>query len=318
MENVLQNFYSNKKILVTGGAGFIGSHLVEELVKLGAKVTILDNFVTGFMSNLRNVLPYINIQYADITSPYSTIQGTAGKDVVFHLAAFISVPNSIKYPDHCSLVNEIGTENTLNASIRNGVKSFVFSSSAAIYGNKDTICQENDFPNPQSPYATSKLIGENLCKAVTQNQSIATTSLRYFNVYGDRQNPSGDYAAVVAKFTQSLKTKSPITIFGTGEQTRDFTPVSLVVHANLVAGMQYHHVGEIINVASGKSINLHQLIAQLEKEYGIPHTEIIYKPTRDGDIHNSIADNSKLLNLLENNFIMPNKKTQSTFAKTLS
>jgi UDP-glucose 4-epimerase len=318
MNGQLKEFYTGKKVLVTGGAGFIGSHLVEKLVELEAKVTVLDNFTTGFMNNLRNVLPYISVQYADITSPYSTLQGTIGKEVVFHLAAFISVPNSIKYPDRCKLINELGLANTLNSSIKNGVKSFVFSSSAAVYGNKETICHEDDIPNPQSPYAASKLTGEILCRETSVEKSMATTALRYFNVYGERQNPNGDYAAVVAKFTNCLKTSTPITIYGDGKQTRDFIPVSKVVDANLMAGTQLHHAGEIINVASGSSITLLDLITQLEKELDIKQAGIHYKPTRDGDIKNSAASNQKLQQLLSHNLMHLAQIPQKLFGEILS
>ena len=176
MDRILKEFYADKKVLVTGGAGFIGSHLVEKLVNLGAKVTVLDNFSTGFMHNLRSVLPHISLQYADITSAYSAHQATIGREIVFHLAAFISVPNSIKYPKHCALINETGTANLINASIKNKVHHFVFSSSAAVYGNKTTICTEEDTPNPQSPYASSKV--RRCCHRRACAHSVSTNSSR--------------------------------------------------------------------------------------------------------------------------------------------
>lgn len=318
MERQLREFYAGKKVLVSGGAGFIGSHLVEALIALDAKVTVLDNFSTGSMSNLRNVLPYINLQYADITSPYSTLQGTRNKDIVFHLAAFISVPNSVKYPAHCQLINEVGTANTLNACIKNGVKSFVLSSSAAVYGNKSGICHEDDTPNPQSPYATSKLVGESLCRDAALQYGISTTSLRYFNVYGERQNPNGDYAAVVAKFTDCLRQHQPITIFGDGQQTRDFIHVSKVVTANLVAGMQLHNAGEVINVATGTSINLLQLITQLEQELDLKNNGIEFKESRSGDIKHSSASNHKFTQLLAGTAHTHQQQPTQMFAERLS
>lgn len=318
MERQLKDFYAGKKVLVTGGAGFIGSHLVDALVGLEAKVTVLDNFSTGSMNNLRNVLPFINLQYADITSAYSTLQGTANKDVVFHLAAFISVPNSVKYPAYCQLVNEVGTANTLNACIKNGVKSLVFSSSAAVYGNKTTICHEEDTPNPQSPYASSKLAGEALCKDASLQYGLATTALRYFNVYGERQNPNGEYAAVVAKFTECLQQNTPITIFGNGLQTRDFIHVSQVVKANLIAGMHLHHAGEIFNVATGTSITLLQLISQLEEELKLERAGIIFKENRDGDIQESTADNTRLTQLFAGNMLSIAPAPTQIFAERLS
>lgn len=317
MEHQLKAFYADRKVLVTGGAGFIGSHLVEALVKLGAKVTVLDNFSTGSMNNLRSILPYINLQYADITSPYSTMQGTANKDIVFHLAAFVSVPDSIRHPKHCHLVNEIGTANTINACIKNNVKSFVFSSSASVYGDKSSMCSEEDIPNPQSPYALSKLAGESLCKNAGAQYNIATTVLRYFNVYGERQNPNGDYAAVVAKFTDCLRQRQPITIFGDGSQTRDFVHVSTVVTANLMAGASLHHTGEIINVASGVSISLLELINQLEKDLALTRTNILFQPARNGDIKQSAARCTKLTRLLSQTLTPPITSATTVFAEGL-
>lgn len=291
--NEFERFYRGKKVLVTGGAGFIGSHIAEALVNLGSHVTIMDNFSTGSLNNLRSVVTNINLMYADITSPYSCLKATTDKDIIFHLAAFVSVPFSIKNPTTCFAVNAQGTKNLLDASTENKVTSFVYSSSSAIYGNKETPCSENDQPNPQSPYAQTKLEGEQFCRKYAQEHGINTVCLRYFNVYGERQNPYGDYAAVVPKFKNCLLTKKPITIFGDGSQTRDFIHVSKVVDANLKTGMLSNTHGEIFNIASGKSVNLLDLIKQLEQEVSQPLTDITYKPSRHGDIMKSQANCSK-------------------------
>ncbi len=291
--NEFERFYRGKKVLVTGGAGFIGSHIAEILVQLGSQVTVMDNFSAGSLNNLRSVVTNINLMYADITSPYSCQKATTDKDIVFHLAAFVSVPFSIKNPTTCFAVNVQGTKNLLDASTQNHVASFVLSSSAAIYGNKETPCSENDQPNPLSPYAQTKLEAVHLCKKYAQEQNLNTVCLRYFNVYGERQNPYGDYASVIPKFKNCLITKKPITIFGDGTQTRDFIHVSKVVEANLKTAMLPNSHGEIFNIASGKSMNLLDLIKKLEQEVAQPLTDITYKPSRHGDIMKSQANCSK-------------------------
>ncbi|MFH0898728.1 MAG: NAD-dependent epimerase/dehydratase family protein [bacterium] len=297
----VETFYKDKKVLVTGGAGFIGSHLVEKLVKLGAHVTILDNFSTGNLNNLSPIITQINVLYADITSPYSCIKATTNKDIVFHLAAFISVPGSIENPDFCHKVNVEGTKNILQACVENKTQTLVLSSSAAVYGDKEDPCTENDLPNPTSPYGKSKVEGEKLCKEYAQTSALATACLRYFNVYGERQDPNGHYAAAAAKFKQNLLNKKPITIYGDGKQTRDFVHVSKVVQANLTIAhiaQQENLKGEIFNVGTGKSINLFQLVEILEQELNTKTTEFTFLPSRSGDIPHSQANCEKYKRVL--------------------
>ena len=289
----LEAFYKGKNVLVTGGAGFIGSHLVEALIKFGARVTILDNFSTGSLNNLTSVLTLINLFYADISSPYSCLKATKNKDMVFHLAAFISVPGSISNPDLCYTINTQGTKNLLEACKEYEVKTFMLSSSAAVYGNKNESCIETDAPNPQSPYAQSKIDGERLCKEYAEKESFNTACLRYFNVYGERQNPNGEYAAAAAKFKQNLLSKQPLTIYGDGKQTRDFIHVSKIVEANLKIAMMENLKGDIFNIGSGKSIDLFQLIEQLEQELNVKKTDITFQGSRKGDILHSQANCEK-------------------------
>jgi nucleoside-diphosphate-sugar epimerase len=212
----LKNYYHNTPVLVTGGCGFIGSHLVEKLVELGARVTILDNLSSGSLENIKNVQDSVTIIQKDIADFDACLESTRDQSVVFHLAAFISVPQSIKEPDVCHRTNVDGTFNMLEAARRNGVDSFVFSSSAAVYGPHEGICSENTPIAPTSPYGFSKYIGEQYCHQYKTNFNISTAALRYFNVWGERQNPNGAYAAAVAKFTQHMKENTPITIFGDG------------------------------------------------------------------------------------------------------
>jgi len=295
--NQFKKCYEKKRILVTGGAGFIGSHLVETLVGLGAHVTVLDNMSTGSLNNLRSVVSSITLLYADIRSPYTCLNATLKQDMIFHLAAFISVPGSIKHPAFCRAVNIEGTHNLLDAAVKNNVKRLIFSSSSAVYGDKEGACSEADIATPQTPYAQSKLEGENLCQEFAKNHGLNTTILRYFNVYGPRQNPSGSYAAVVAKFTHQLLEGKPLTIFGDGNQTRDFVPVQDIVSANLTIGSQDNLQGEVFNIGSGKSINLLQLIQNLENDLNKKHSSIDFKPARNGDILHSRADCKKYIQI---------------------
>lgn len=301
----LQQFYSNKRILVTGGAGFIGSHLVEKLIGLGAHVSVLDNFSTGNLANLKSVAHAITLLYSDIRSPYSCIKATYQQDIVFHAAAFTSVPESLQSPDLCHKVNVDGTRYLLEGCKKNNIKNFIFSSSSAVYGNKSEICLESDYPSPQSPYGMSKNEAESLCKQYSLDGSVGTTILRYFNVYGERQNPNGQYAAVVARFKQQLLSGQPLTIFGDGTQTRDFIHVSKVVDANLALGMSQNHQGDIFNIGSGKSVNLLELIEQLERELEVKRSGITFLPARHGDITHSKANCEKYLKSYPTN-LQPN------------
>lgn len=293
----LEAHYKDKRVLVTGGAGFIGSHLVHKLVQLGARVTVLDNLSTGNITNLAPVLNSIHFIQGDICDTELCIQATDNQEFIFHLAAIASVPRSIENPEECYEVNVQGTKNLLNAANHNHVTHFVFSSSSAVYGNQTTDCKESMNPNPQSPYAESKLIGEALCKKQTYLYGLSTACLRYFNVYGERQNPNGDYAAVVAKFKDSLHAGNAITVFGDGTQTRDFISVESVVEANLLAGLNNEPECMILNIASGKSITILKLLEILEQELGKKNNGITFVPSRQGDILHSKADCDQFLKL---------------------
>ena len=206
------------------------------------------------------------------------------------------VPQSLEEPDVCHAINVGGTFNLLEAARRNGVKRFIFSSSSAVYGPALATCNEQTSCNPTSPYGFSKLIGEYLCKQYAVNAGTETVCMRYFNVYGDRQNPNGQYAAVVAKFKDSMANNRPITVFGDGLQTRDFVSVEQVAHTNLLLGLQPADVvsGEVFNVATGKSITLIELFQLLRKEFPDYMLEPQFAPERAGDIKCSTADCSKL------------------------
>lgn len=292
----MQHYYKNKQVLVTGGAGFIGSHIAEELVSYGAYVTVLDNLSTGNLENVAHIKDHITFIEGSITDMQTCLDATRGKSHIFHLAAFISVPQSLEEPQACHAINVDGTFNLLEAARQNNVKRFVFSSSSAVYGPALTTCNETTSCNPTSPYGFSKLIGEYLCKQYAVNFGVDTVCMRYFNVYGNRQNPNGQYAAVVAKFKDCMRQNLPITIFGDGLQTRDFIPVEQVAQTNLLLGMLPADdvSGEIFNVATGRSISLIELFNLLKKEFPFYALEPQFAPERTGDIKHSAADCSKL------------------------
>lgn len=295
----MKNFYKNLPVLVTGGAGFIGSHITEKLVELGAQVTVIDNLSTGNIQNLENVKHKIRFIEKSIVEMDACLEATKDQAVIFHLAAFISVPESMENPALCHKVNVDGTFNMLDAARINGVNRFVLSSSSAIYGTVEGVCKENMLPNPESPYGTSKLIGEYYCKQFANNFDLQTIVLRYFNVFGERQNPNGAYAAVVAKFKDLMRQNKPLTIFGDGLQTRDFIPVQDVVEANLTVAMLNSEKmnGQIFNIATGKSVNLLELIDILKKDFPAYDLDPAFKPARAGDIKHSSADCSRYRNI---------------------
>ena len=263
--NLYENLYEEVPVLVTGGCGFIGSHLVEKLVSLGAKVTIIDDLSTGSEHNIASVADQVTLIQDTITNFEACVAATRNKKIIFHLAAFVSVPGSIEDPHVCHNINVVGTENILEAARINNVKRVVFSSTCAIYGESPYSCNENMKATPISPYGFSKLIGEIYCKEHAQLFDMETVAMRYFNVYGPRQNPQGHYAGVIAKFMHNMERNLPITIYGDGTQTRDYVPVHTVVEANIVLGAcgKQHIQGEIFNIATGRSITLLELVDSL-------------------------------------------------------
>lgn len=299
--NTLISQYKDMPVLVTGGFGFIGSHLVEKLVEFGAHVTILDNLSSGNKENIEKVKDKVLCIQGDITDFETCLHATKNQQIVFHLAAFISVPDSMKNPFDCHKINVIGTQNILEAARINNVKRFVFSSTCATYGESECECKEDDHPASTSVYGFSKLIGEIYCKEYAQIFDMETVIMRYFNVYGPRQNPHGCYAGVIAKFSYNMEHDLPITIFGDGTQTRDYISVSNVVEANLFFGMcdKLHTHGEIFNIGTGKSISILELIDALKKQYPSYQKDPIFMPARPGDVKYINADCSKYKNLYQ-------------------
>jgi UDP-glucose 4-epimerase len=273
------------RVLVTGGAGFIGSHIVEHFQGT-ADVRVLDNLRSGFKHNLAG------FQHEFIQAPISDREAVRcameGVDFVFHLAAMISVPESVQKPIDCNEINTTGTLVVLEEAARARVKKLVFSSSAAIYGNNPATPKvETMLPEPKSPYAVTKLDGEYYCKMFADEGRLATTSLRYFNVFGPRQDPKSQYAAAVPIFIERAVKNEPITIHGDGEQTRDFIYVKDIAAANAFFATQSPATG-VFNVGYGRRITINDLAATICRLAG-SHSAIQYAPERPGDVKHSLA-----------------------------
>lgn len=295
--------YAHKSVLITGGAGFIGSHVAEHLVKHGARIRVFDNVSTGYEKNLDHIIDCIEFIKGDILDFEALLKASEDMEVIFHLAAQVSVPGSVKDPHHCFKTNIEGTINVLEAARTHDVKRIVFSSSSAVYGNQDgPFSEEETTPMPDSPYGLSKLIGEQLMTHYTKVYGFEAVSLRYFNVYGDRQDPQAAYAAVIPQFKERMKMNQPIIFYGDGLQTRDFVPVEDVVQANLFFGITNNssHSGECFNIAKGKSVSLLQLAEELQKDYPEFNANYEFHPARPGDVLHTSADCTKLKKALAN------------------
>jgi nucleoside-diphosphate-sugar epimerase len=288
-----------EKYLVTGGAGFIGSNIAEELVKRGYAVRIIDNFLTGKRENISSFMDKIELVEGDIRDYNACKRALAGVDFVLHQAALPSVPRSIEDPLLTTEINIKGTLNILLASREAKVKGFVFASSSSVYGDDPNLPKkESTVGNPLSPYAISKLAGEKYCRVFSQIFGLSTVCLRYFNIFGPRQDPFSQYAAVIPNFiTRMLKGESP-TIFGDGEQSRDFTYVSNVVEANILASKAQGVSGEVFNIACGERTTVNYLVSSLNE---ILKEEISpsYDEPRPGDVRYSFADMSKTRKMLK-------------------
>jgi UDP-glucose 4-epimerase len=279
------------KAVVTGGAGFIGSHIVEELLKLGWQILVVDNLSTGNLNNLQHLLNAKNMEFVQgsiIDLPLLQ-KHFAGANYVFHEAALVSVQGSIEDPILSHDNNLSGTLNVLLAARDSGIQKVVFASSSAVYGDTPVVRKKEDAsPNPQSPYAVNKLAAEYYCRLFTEVYKLPTLCLRYFNVYGPRQSPNSEYAAVIPKFIQLVKDgKSPI-IFGDGKQTRDFVFVEDVVAANILAAKST--ITGVLNIGTSKSISLNQLARFILKKMNRLDLDPIYEKERAGDIKHSMAD----------------------------
>ncbi|MBU1726079.1 MAG: SDR family oxidoreductase [Candidatus Omnitrophica bacterium] len=287
-----------RKFLVTGGAGFIGSHITETLLKKGDFVRVLDNFSSGKMSNLvftKEIKRKSNFELVkgDIRNIDTCVKATKGIDFVLHQAALRSVPKSLERPHDYNDVNIDGTLNMLEAALKNRVRSFVLASSSSIYGDVDRFPEKEFFlPELISPYALSKLTGEHYCRIFSQHYGLPTASLRYFNVFGPRQAVDDEYAVVIPKFITCMLRDEHPPIFGTGKQSRDFTFVKNVVQANILASQKKGLKGEVFNVASGRDYTVLSLVAILNRLMGKNIKPLFLKP-RAGDVFRTLADLTK-------------------------
>jgi nucleoside-diphosphate-sugar epimerase len=278
------------KYLVTGGAGFIGSNIVKELLKKGHQVRVLDNFATGRRENLAAFADKIDLVEGDLRSHRTVREAVDGMDFILHQAALPSVPRSIKDPITTNEVNATGTLNVLNAAVDAAVKRVVFASSSSIYGDSKQLPKKEDMmPNPLSPYAVSKMAGEKYCQVFARIYQLHTVALRYFNVFGPHQDPSSQYSAVIPKFIKAMRHDQQPTIFGDGKQSRDFTFVSNVVEANLLATEADFPSGMVFNCACHEQIELNHLVTNLNEILNKNITPR-YAEVRPGDVKHSFAD----------------------------
>jgi UDP-glucose 4-epimerase len=288
--------------LVTGGAGFIGSHLVEELVQRGRRVRVLDNFSTGSLANLAAVAGAIEIVEGDIVDPETVRASMRGVQRVFHQAALRSVPRSVDDPSSSNRVNVDGTLNVLVAARDAGVERVVYASSSSVFGHRNVLpMREEDATRPVSPYAVSKLAGEMYCRVFTQLYGLPTVSLRYFNVFGPRQAPDSQYAAVIPKFVAAALTGESLEVHGDGFQSRDFTYVRNVVLANCLAAESQLAVGEALNVACGRQHSLLDIVELLTRIVGQADGRTVKWHTvesRAGDVRHTLADIGKAQRML--------------------
>ncbi|OGV95713.1 Vi polysaccharide biosynthesis protein VipB/TviC [Microgenomates group bacterium RBG_16_45_19] len=284
--------------LVTGGAGFIGSHIVDELVEKGIGVRVLDNLTTGTLENLRNQIDKIEFIEGDIRDVATVKRAMNGVDVVLHQAAMVSVPLSIDKPKETTECNLNGTLHLLMAAREAGVRRFVYASSCAVYGNDPILPKvEDQPPAPLSAYAASKLAAEYYCQVYHRVYGLETVCLRYFNVFGPRQDPLSPYAAVIPKFITLALAKKPLVVYGDGEQGRDFSFVENVVQANLLACNTVGAVGETFNIGCGEEMSINQLVEKL-KEIIKTDINVRYSDPNTGDIKHSVASIEKAQRLL--------------------
>jgi UDP-glucose 4-epimerase len=288
-----------EQVLVTGGAGFIGSHLVDALLMRGCRVRVVDNLVTGQVSNLKRAWPQIEFIEGDVSDFATALSAAEGCAVIFHQAALASVPRSVSDPLGSHAAGPTATLNMLEAARRAAARRLIFAASSSAYGNTDELPKhENMLPLPLSPYAASKLAGEHYVRVYAQTMGLDGISLRYFNIYGPRQDPSSPYSGVISLFAQALLNRRQPTIFGDGTQTRDFTFVADAVRANLLAfDAPLPLEGQVVNVGAGRQTSLLQVLEAMNR---VLETDIrpILQPARAGDVAHSLASLGRVARLL--------------------
>ncbi|MCR9291412.1 MAG: SDR family oxidoreductase [bacterium] len=278
------------QVLVTGGAGFIASHIATALVERGDRVRVLDNLSTGFRHNLAHIQDDVEFLQGDVADETIVQQAMQGVELVFHQAALASVPMSLEHPLKTNQACVTGTVNVLQQAVRAGVRRVVYAASSSAYGDRPfSAKRETDLPQTLSPYAAAKLAGEFYCQAFFHSFGLETVGLRYFNVFGPRQDPASPYSAVIPLFVTAILSGKPPVIYGDGQQSRDFVYVGNVVQGNLLAADTPGAAGRVFNMAEGKQTSLLRLLELLSGLLGMP-VEPNFQPPRTGDVRESLAD----------------------------
>ena len=286
--------------LVTGGAGFIGSHIASGLIRSGARVRIIDDLSTGYRENVEEIggdVDFVEASLADETAVRKVLEDV---ELVFHEAAIPSVPRSVENPRQTHIASVDSTFSLLLASRDQRVRRVVYAASSSAYGDQPTLPKvETMLPDPLSPYAVAKLVGEYYCQVFTRVYELETVSLRYFNVFGPRQDPSSQYSGVISRFISALLSDQRPVIYGDGEQSRDFTYIDNVVAANLKAAETTKGIGQVINIANGERVTLNQLLDHLKKLTGKNEVQVDYQDPRKGDVRDSLADIARAREFLD-------------------
>ena len=285
--------------LVTGGAGFIGSNIAGTLAERGGRVRVVDDLSTGYEENIEEIGGRVDFIRASVTDQDAMRRALDGVEVVFHEAAIPSVPRSVDNPLETHRACVDGTFSILAAAREAGVRRVVYAASSSVYGDQPTLPKVEDMaPQPLSPYAAAKLVGEYYCQVWTRTYGLETVCLRYFNVFGPRQDPSSQYSGVISRFIDALSTGDRPVIYGDGEQSRDFTYISNAVDANLLAAESVRAVGKVINVANGQRVTLNELLDRLKQITGRAEAEAEHRDSRVGDVRHSLADITRARELL--------------------
>ena len=285
--------------LVTGGAGFIGSHISAALLAKGARVRIIDDLSTGYLDNVGEVGGDVDFVQASVADETALRKALEDVELVFHEAAIPSVPRSVENPRQTHIASVDSTFSLLLAAKERKVRRLVYAASSSAYGDQPTLPKVEDMlPDPLSPYAVAKLVGEYYCQVFTRVYGLETVSLRYFNVFGPRQDPSSQYSGVISRFIAALLSGKQPVIYGDGEQSRDFTYIANIVDANLKAAETSKGIGSIINVANGERITLNQLLQELKILTNRNDARVDYQPPRAGDVRHSLADVTRARELL--------------------
>ncbi|HEV8138220.1 MAG TPA: SDR family oxidoreductase [Pyrinomonadaceae bacterium] len=278
-------------VLITGGAGFIGSHIASALVESGATVRVIDNLATGYEKNVEAIGPDVDFVKADVADDQALNKVLRDVELIFHEAAIPSVPRSVEKPAETHKASVDATFKLLLAARHHKVRRVIYAASSSAYGDQPELPKREDMrPAPLSPYAVAKLVGEYYCQVFTRVYGLETVSLRYFNVFGPRQDPTSQYSGVISRFMSALMNDAEPVIYGDGEHSRDFTYISNVVDANLRAAESRDAVGKIINIANGQRTTLNELLETMKTVTGKSQVTARHEPPRAGDVRDSLAD----------------------------